>query len=152
LGPGQATDNLTGLGAGLCKSLGQVGTGTAVFDYPIAPMTFKTGVNAAGTLDVYLATSEGTTNWTDGINPSSVADQGPLLKTATRVKSVRVEGGPSVYHVDGWSVAAVLGYTPMYFCVLIQNNTGVAFDSVAANFAAQYSTQALNPPAAIIYA
>ena len=84
LGPGQSTDNLTGLPNGQAKGLGALGT-TLVqyYDDIVAPIQIKSGssVSGSGTVSLFLVCSEDGVSWTNGINPNSTSDQSSLIES-----------------------------------------------------------------------
>ena len=143
LGPGQTTDNVTGLLAGQAKPLGKVDNGAApVFDVQVNPVKIKTdaaGWAAGDTCTLYLIHSEDDVTWTDGINPDATADVAASLATAVPVQTIKTEANATTYYFDGFSLFSVLGKVPRYWTLIVLNNeAAAAFSGTAADFAAQY--------------
>lgn len=157
-GPGQTTDNVTGLAAGQAKVLGSVGDGTLIFDIVVSPILITTGAGAAGSIDLFLAISENggappTGIWDGGIDPTLSTDQSAKLAGGEirRVSSISVQSATGYYFPE-FSCPAFLGFFAMYYCPIIYNNTGVAFSATAAQFSAHYSRQNFASPQPLIYA
>lgn len=155
-GPSQSPDNVTSLAAGAAKSLGSIGAaGVQMFDIVVAPMRLVTTGAATGTIEVYIACSEtgGAGVWTDGISPTSTADQSALIFEARMGKSVSVEGA-GTYYIDQWSVFPALGggALPQFVCLFLFNKTGQPLGSTAGNFYLQYSQVLYNAPVPVGYA
>jgi hypothetical protein len=144
LGPGQTTDNLTGLPNNQAKGLGSLGT-TLVqyYDDNVAPLQFKSGTSGVigtGTVSLYLVCSEDGANWTNGINPNSTSDQSSLLGgLVPLVPAVTVTANVSTYMLPEFSVYSLLGFMPTYWAVVVYNQSGTALDATAANFSAKHS-------------
>src|SRR5215475_5683639 len=114
-GPGQGTDNVTGLAAAAAKVLGQVGTNQGiVFDYTVAPILIKTGTGATGgTVDILIAVSEtsGATGiWTDGIDPTLSSDQSAKISNQmVLAKQILVEQPSTSYRANAFGIFNTLG-------------------------------------------
>ena len=145
-GPGTGTDNLTALPGATALGLGVLDlSAAAVFDCLIAPMRIKsgaTGTLAAGTFAVWVITSEDNAVWTDGISPTSAADQSAKLATAVQACLIGVTVNATTYYTPEFSLLALLGFVPRYAAVVGQNLTGHALDTVAASFYAKSSVTA----------
>jgi hypothetical protein len=156
-GPGQATDNLTGLANNQTKGLGIVGTATIdAKDYKIGVVKITTGTvpgspSGTGTASLYLAISEDGTNFTDGLNPNSTdgVAQGNLFITSQSLGSMLVQrvycpASNTAYVFNAFSVLQKVGYVPTFFGLYVVNNTGAAFSVTAANFLAGYKLITFN--------
>ena len=153
LGPGQATDNLTGLPNLNMKGLGHVGTAqTAYVDAIIAPIAVRTAASAVsgtGVIRLFLVVAEeivSPSRFTDGIDPDATANQIAALGQATVANLVdTITGGQNglqngtVYYFQGFSVKSVLGYTPTFWALVILNNSGAALSAVANQHYARYT-------------
>jgi len=153
---GGSPDNITGLAAGQAKVLGSVGiAATPLYDVTIAPIQVMTGTGATGTIEAYLVCSEtpgATGNWEGNVNPTLATDQSSLLPGLRRVQLVNVITSAGSYKFPEWSVASVLGFMPMFFTVMIYNNTNAAFNATSTNFNAMYSIINYTSPPPIAYA
>jgi len=143
LGPAQSTDNLTALPNGQAKGLGALGT-TLVqyYDDIVAPIQIKSGsaVSGSGTVSLYLVCSEDGISWTNGINPNSTSDQSSLIGSlASLTPMVTVAANAALYYFPEFSVYSLLGFMPTYWSILVYNQSGAAFDVMAANFYAKHS-------------
>ena len=143
LGPGQSTDNLTALPNGQAKGLGALGT-TLVqyYDDIVAPIQIKSGssVSGSGSVSLFLVCSEDGTNWTNGINPNSSADQSSLIGTLTPLTpAVTVASNATIYVLPEFSIYSLLGFMPTYWSIVVYNQSGAALDATATNFIAKHS-------------
>ena len=143
LGPAQSTDNLTALPNGQAKGLGALGT-TLVqyYDDIVAPIQIKSGsaVSGSGTVSLYLVCSEDGISWTNGLNPNSTSDQSSLIGSlASLTPMVTVAANAALYYFSEFSVYSLLGFMPTYWSILVYNQSGAAFDVMAANFYAKHS-------------
>ncbi|HWS93831.1 MAG TPA: hypothetical protein VN306_15480 [Mycobacterium sp.] len=143
LGPGQSTDNLTALQNGQAKGLGALGT-TLVqyYDDIVAPIQIKSGssVSGSGSVSLFLVCSEDGTNWTNGINPNSSADQSSLIGTLTPLTpAVTVASNATIYVLPEFSIYSLLGFMPTYWSIVVYNQSGAALDATATNFIAKHS-------------
>jgi hypothetical protein len=154
-GPGQIQDNVTSLAAGAAKVLGTIGAvGVQMFDVVVAPALFLTTGAASGTIEFYIACAEATGGqWTDGINPTSAADQSALISQARLGKMISVEGA-GAYRIDEWAVFPVLGggALPMFINLIVFNKTGQPFAATSGSFVLQYSQINYANPAPVVYA
>jgi len=143
LGPAQSTDNLTALPNGQAKGLGALGaTLVQYYDDIVAPIQIKSGsaVSGSGTVSLYLVCSEDGISWTNGINPNSTSDQSSLIGSlASLTPTVTVAANAALYYFPELSVYSLLGFMPTYWSILIYNQSGAAFDVMAANFYAKHS-------------
>jgi len=159
-GPAQATDNVTSLAAGAAKVLGQVGVNQGVvWDYTVAPMQIKSGTGTtAGTVDILIAVSETsgappTGNWTDFIDPTLATDQSSkITDQMTLARTLNVSAASTLYKADGFGLYNILGRQPMFWTLVIRNNTNFALDTTAANFIFMYSQMNFSVPVPIVYA
>ena len=143
LGPGQSTDNLTALQNGQAKGLGALGT-TLVqyYDDIVAPIQIKSGssVSGSGSVSLFLVCSEDGTNWTNGINPNSSADQSSLIGTLTPLTpAMTVASNATIYVLPEFSIYSLLGFMPTYWSIVVYNQSGAALDATATNFIAKHS-------------
>ena len=143
VGPGQSTDNLTGLPNGQAKGLGALGaTLVQYYDDIVAPIQIKSGssVSGSGTASLFLVCSEDGVSWTNGINPNSTSDQSSLIGSlASLMPVVTVTANATLYHFPEFSVYSLLGFMPTYWSILVYNQSGAALDPTAANFYAKHS-------------
>jgi len=153
LGPGQATDNLTGLPNLNMKGLGHVGTAqTGYVDAVVSPIFVRTaasGVSSTGAIRLFVITAEEIltpSRFTDGIDPDATTNQITLLGQATVGSQVDViNGGASglqaatVYCFQGFSVKSYLNYTPTFWAVAILNGSGAQLSAVASTHYARYT-------------
>lgn len=141
-GAGAGTDNLTSLASATALGLGAVDQHTALrYDNNVAPIQIKSGASgtsASGFVSCYLITSEDGTVWTDGIDPNSASNQKSKIATATLVQAIAVVANATTYYFTEFSVATVLGFEPLYWAVVIDNESGHALDTTAANFYSKY--------------
>jgi len=157
-GPGQTTDNVTGLAAGQGKVLGSVGDGSLIFDIVVAPLMFTTGAGGIGAVELWLALSENggappTGLWSAGIDPTSASDQSAkLVDGQIRLLQSITTASASTYYFDWFSISAVVGGFPMYSCPVLRNNTAAALSATSSNFQARYSRQNFSSPAPLVYA
>jgi len=143
LGPGQSTDNLTGLPNSQAKGLGTLGaTLVQYYDDIVAPIQIKSGssVSGSGTVSLFLVCSEDGVSWTNGINPNSTSDQSSLIGSlASLMPVVTMTANATLYHFPEFSVYSLLGFMPTYWSILVYNQSGAALDPTAANFYAKHS-------------
>ena len=143
LGPGQSTDNLTALPNGQAKGLGALGTALVqYYDDIVAPIQIKSGssVSGSGSVSLFLVCSEDGTNWTNGINPNSSADQSSLIGTLTPLTpAVTVASNATIYVLPEFSIYSLLGFMPTYWSIVVYNQSGAALDATATNFIAKHS-------------
>lgn len=144
LGPGQTQDNLTALPSGYARSLGIIGSaGVQYYDDNIAPLQVRSGpgANNIGAISLYLIVSEDRVIWTDGIDPTSTADQSAKIIKARLISSFNNVAPSTVYVFDGWSVFTSfdMGYMPTFWSVVVLNQSGGSFDPTASNFSAKHT-------------
>lgn len=153
LGPGQATDNLTGLPNLNMKGLGHVGTAaTGYVDAIVSPIFVRTaasGVSNTGAIRLFLVVAEEIltpSRFTDGIDPDATTNQITLLGQASIGNQVDVINGganglqaSTVYCFQGFSVKQFLGYTPTFWAVVILNGSGAQLSAVASTHYARYT-------------
>lgn len=153
LGPGQATDNVTGLPNLNLKGLGHVGTAqTTYVDAVVSPIFVRTassGVSNTGAITLFIVAAEeiaSPSRFTDGIDPDATANQITSLGQATLSNMVdRITGGSNglqngtVYCFQGFSVKSVLGYAPTFWALVIMNNSGANLSAVAGQHYARYT-------------
>jgi hypothetical protein len=144
LGPGQSTDNLSGLPNGQAKGMGSLGTTLLqYYDDIVGPIQIRSGpsgVSGSGTVSFYLVCSEDNTHWTGGINPNATTDQSSLLSTLPALSPVlAVTANATLYILPEFSIYSVLGFVPTYWSVVVYNQSGAALDVTASNFRAQHS-------------
>jgi len=157
-GPGQTPDNLTGLASGQGKVLGSVGDGSLIFDIVVAPLMFTTGAGGVGTVELWLALSENggappTGIWSAGIDPTSTADQSAkLVDGQIRLLQSITAASATTYYFDEFALGSVLGFFPMFSCLVVRNNTAAALNATASNFSSHYSRQNFAAPAPLVYA
>ena len=157
-GPGQTTDNLTGLASGQAKVLGSVGDGSLIFDIVVAPLMFTTGAGGVGTVELWIALSENggappTGIWSAGIDPTSTADQSAkVIDGQVRLLQSITTASATTYYFDEFALGSVLGFFPMYSCPIVWNKTAAALSATAANHSAHYSRQNFTSPAPLVYA
>jgi hypothetical protein len=150
-GPGQATDNLTGLLNNQTKGLGIVGSSaTDAKDIKIGCVKITTGTipgspSGTGTASLYLAISEDGTNFTDGLNPNSTdgVAEGNKFITSQSIGSMLIQklacpASNTTYIFNSFSVVQKIGYVPTFIGLYVVNNTGATFSATAANFLAGY--------------
>lgn len=156
-GPGQATDNLTGLANNQAKGFGIVGTATIdAKDYKIGVVKITTGTvpgspNGTGAASLYLAISEDGVNFTDGLNPNSTdgAGQANLFITSQSlpfmiVQRIACPASNTAYVFNAFSVLQKIGYVPTFFGLYGVNNTGASFSATASGFIAGYKLITFN--------
>lgn len=150
-GPGQGTDNLTGLPNNSALGLGIIGTATVdAKDIKIGSVLITTGTvplspNGAGSASLYLAISEDGVNFTDGLNPNSTnaAQQSALFVTSQSLPAMLIQrifcpASATQYRFNPSSVLKVCLYVPTFIGLYVVNNTGAQFSAVAAGFGAGY--------------
>ena len=149
-GPGQVTDNLTGLANNQTKGLGIVGSAVDAKDYKVGVVKVTTGTvpgspSGTGTASLYLAIGEDGANFTDGLNPNSTdgVGQGNLFITSQSlgvmlVQRIACPASNTSYLFNAFSVLQKVAYVPTFFGLYVVNNTGAALSATAGNFIAGY--------------
>jgi hypothetical protein len=156
-GPGQVTDNLTGLANNQTRGLGIVGTSTVdAKDVKVGVVKITTGTvpsspNGTGTASLYLALSEDGVTFTDGLNPNSTdgVAQGNLFITSQSLANMLVQrifcpASATSYLFNAFSLVQKLGYVPTFFGLYVVNNTGASFSATSSNFLAGYKLITFN--------
>ena len=151
-GPGQLTDNLTGLANNQIRGMGIVGTVLLdIKDIKVGTIQITTGTvpnspNGSGTAGIFIASSEDGTNWTDAMDPNSTdgAAQASLFVSGQSMRNNLVQriscpASATAYTFDCFSILQQIGYVPSFIGVFVTNNTGGAYNAVATNFRAQYT-------------
>ncbi len=152
-GPGQATDNLTGLPNLNMKGLGHVGTAqTDYIDAVVAPIFVRTaaaGVSSTGVIRLFLVTAEEIltpSRFTDGIDPDATSNQITSFGQAVLANQVDVITGgggglqvSTTYCFQGFSVNGYLGYTPTFWAPVILNGSGAQLSAAASTHYARYT-------------
>lgn len=160
LGPGQSTDNLTGLANGQAKALGVINAESLAIgqtpwgDIIIPPWKITTGSVTTGANNVisrYLIFSEDNVVWPGGINPTSASDQStalanflaynPAAATSSLLDQIFVQTGITVYQTVWYSLRGLIGNVPRFCSIVVSNASGAAFSATAANFTADYTVE-----------
>ncbi len=141
-GAGAGTDRLTSLASATALGLGAVDQHSSYqYDNNIAPIRIKTGstgTSASGYCRLWLVVSEDGTVYTDGVDPDSASNQASLLVTSTLVAAIATTANATTYYFPEFSVMSVLGFQPMYWAVVVENQSGHALDTTAASFYSKY--------------
>jgi len=136
------TDRLTSLASATALGLGAVNQSAAMaYDNNIAPIRIKTGASgtsASGYCRLWLVTSEDGTVYSDGIDPDTATNQASKLSTSTLVSAVATIANATTYHFPEFSVMSVLGFQPLYWAVVVENQAGSTLDTSAASFYSKY--------------
>lgn len=131
------TSNLGGLATGAACGLGPVDNSTAGADgflvYLSIPLA-STGVNAAGTITVYLIESLDGTNWTDGIDPAGASVASSIVN-AVKVKTLTANANGQVVQVA--FRLPVIDPAP-HWALVVLNGTGAGV-GVSASPVASYT-------------
>ncbi len=156
-GPGQVTDNLTGLANNSALGLGIVGTALVdAKDIKIGSVLITTGTvplspNGTGSASLYLAISEDGTNFTDGLLPNSTnaaVESGKFITSQSLalmlVQRIFCPVSATQYRFNPFSVLQKLGYVPTFVGLYAVNNTGAQFSAVAAGFLAGFKLITFN--------
>jgi hypothetical protein len=157
LGPGQVTDNLTGLANNSALGLGIIGTANVDSkDIKIGSVLITTGTvplspNGTGTASLYLAIGEDGVNFTDGLNPNSsnAAQESSKFVTSQSlplmlVQRIACPASATQYRFNAFSVLQKLNYVPTFVGLYVVNNTGAQFSTVAAGFVAGFKLISFN--------
>jgi hypothetical protein len=135
MGPGQGTDNISGLPNNQAKALGAVGTAAVqYYDDLIPPIQLTagaSGVSGTGAVSFYVICGEtasiGTGPWTNGIDPNSTADQSSKLAGMTALSpTLPMTVNASVCVYREFSIYAVLGFMPSFWSIVVYNQSGAA--------------------------
>jgi hypothetical protein len=141
-GAGAGTDRLTALPSATALGLGTINQSTLLpYDINIAPIRIKTGasgVSVSGYCRLWLVTSEDGTVWTDGVDPTTATNQASKLITAPLFGGISAAANATTYYFPEFSVASLLGFMPLYWAVVVENQSGAALDAVAASFYSRY--------------
>lgn len=156
-GPGQATDNLTGLANNSALGLGIIGTASIdAKDIKVGSVLITTGTvpgtpNGTGSASLYLAISEDGVNFTDGLNPNSTnaAQQSTIFISAQSLPLMLVQRifcpvSATQYRFNPFSVLQKLNYVPTFVGLYVVNNTGGQFGTTAAGFVAGFKLITFN--------
>ena len=156
-GPGQVTDNLTGLPNNTALGLGIVGVaGVDAKDYKIGCVAITTGTvpgspTGTGTASLYLAISEDGVNFTDKLNPNNTNTAQEVTKFAQSqslasmlVQKIFCPASNTQYFFNAFSILQKLGYVPTFFGLYVANNTGGTFGLTSSGFIAGFKTIAFN--------
>jgi len=146
--------NLNGLLNGQAKGIGIIGTANVLsFDDVVAPIqiVLSSAPASGGVVEFYALLSEDQTTWTDGISPTANADQSALVRMARKIGYFNVDTGlATTYVFDEFSFYSFLGFTPMFWSILVFNKSGVSF--AGSGHIAQHSLQNPTAPAPVQYA
>jgi hypothetical protein len=108
-------------------------------DYPNAKLLIDlrlgTTCRPGGTIDLYMMscieTQGNSSNWTDGISPSTAGSVTTAINNATLIKSLKAgpsmttqEGGPGRTQWVCNDLAAEVGKMPPFWTLLVVNNSG----------------------------
>lgn len=147
-------DHVTGMASGVTIAIGVFSP--AILSQPVGDIilpvwTVTTGSGTInGTISRYIITSEPNTPWTGGLSPTSAADQTAALtalfgydsgaQNAMLLDQLTVSAANTAYYFrELVSLYARMGNLPSNTSILIQNNSGAALSSTAANFSITYS-------------
>jgi hypothetical protein len=141
-GAGAGGDRLTSLPSATAYGLGSVNQSAAMqYDNNVAPIRIKTGASgtsATGYCRLWLVTSEDGTVWTDGVDPTVATNQAAKLVTAPLITGIATVANATTYYFPEFTVMSVLGFQPLYWAVVVENQAGSALDTVAASFYSRY--------------
>jgi hypothetical protein len=150
-GPGQATDNITGLANQAAKGLGSLpvsGTALPVGDIWIEPISITVGATANGTITQYLITSPDGVHWEGNIDPTSGSNQAAALAAYQASNPafqptalIQVSASGTAYSIPGFSVISKKGNVPNYCGVVHLNTTGSAFSATSGSHFARYTLE-----------
>lgn len=113
-------------------------------DYPSAKLRLTINLSTAtvsgGVVELYFLASLDSTNWTDGINPSSSANQFSNIIHAEKVKIFDASENMQDKNIN-WvcnDLQRLVGDLPPYWTLVINNMSGSTFE--ASGHTAQYAT------------